>query len=113
MSQITTHVLDTATGRPAAGIRITLQQPAGEDVWEDIVAGVTNDDGRIPGFVPAERVLQPGVYRMLFRTGDYFRATGTAGFYPFVPVVFEIRDTEHYHVPLLLNPYGYSTYRGS
>lgn len=113
MSQITTHVLDTSAGRPAAGIRIKLQRPAGVDVWEDIVSGVTNNDGRIPGFLPSDMVLNPGVYRMLFETVDYFKNSGVTGFYPYVPVVFQINDTGHYHVPLLLNPFGYSTYRGS
>jgi len=113
MSQITTHVLDTARGLPADGIRISLQRPTGKDQWEDIVFGVTNDDGRIPGFMPDDLVIEPGVYRMLFDTQDYFDAKGTKGFYPFVPVVFQIADTDHYHVPLLLNPFGYSTYRGS
>jgi len=113
MSQITTHVLDTSSGKPAAGIRIRLQRPKGEENWEDITAGVTNEDGRVPGFLSPDIVLQPGVYRMFFETGAYFTAHGIRGFYPNVPVIFEIFDTAHYHVPLLLNPFGYSTYRGS
>ncbi|MCC6601112.1 MAG: hydroxyisourate hydrolase [Crocinitomicaceae bacterium] len=113
MSQITTHVLDTSSGQPAKGITIRLQRPAGADLWEDIVSGVTNDDGRVQGLVPADMVLKPGIYRMYFQTGEYFAARNTRGFYPYIPVVFEIHDTEHYHVPLLLNPFGYSTYRGS
>ncbi len=114
MSQITTHVLDTSKGIPAAGIRISLQQPAdNENKWETISSGITNDDGRIPDFLPKNRIVEPGMYRMLFETNDYFENQGVVGFYPFVPVVFVIHDTEHYHVPLLLNPFGYSTYRGS
>ena len=112
MNQITTHVLDTSKGLPAEGIKISLQRPVGEDQWEDICTGVTNNDGRIPNFM-GDITIEPGVYRMYFDTKAYFTAQNTKGFYPFVPVVFEITDTEHYHIPLLLNPYGYSTYRGS
>lgn len=113
MSQITTHVLDTAQGKPAEGIRISLQRPTGSEKWETITSGITNDDGRIPDFLPSGQTIEPGIYRMLFETGVYFEKNGVQGFYPEVPVIFEIRDTEHYHIPLLLNPFGYSTYRGS
>ena len=113
MSQITTHVLDTSKGAPAEGIKITLQRPTGVDQWEDITSGITNSDGRIANFLSNDSSIQPGVYRMLFDTKNYFKASNTKAFYPFVPIVFEIFDTEHYHIPLLLNPFGYSTYRGS
>ena len=113
MSQITTHVLDTSKGKPAEGITITLQAPCGEDQWENITSGTTNHDGRIPDFLNEHQVIEPGIYRMLFNTKAYFEKNNTKGFYPYVPIVFEITDTEHYHIPLLLNPYGYSTYRGS
>lgn len=113
MSQITTHVLDTSKGQPAAGLTISLQRPVGEGVWASLATGVTNDDGRIPNFMPDDMELKPGVYRMLFQTDEYFRLHHTEAFYPYVPVVFEIKDGSHYHVPLLLNPFGYSTYRGS
>lgn len=113
MSQITTHVLDTSKGLPGAGIHISLQKPVGEESWETMYEGITNDDGRIPGFMPEGAVLAAGTYRMLFKTDSYFKSQGVSGFYPFVPVVFQINDEQHYHVPLLLNPFGYSTYRGS
>jgi len=114
MSQITTHVLDTSKGSPAEGIKISLQRPMGsEGKWITVTSGVTNEDGRIEQFLEKGTVLDPGVYRMLFETKNYFIANNTTAFYPFVPVVFEIIDSEHYHVPLLLNPFGYSTYRGS
>ena len=113
MSQITTHVLDTAKGIPAIGIPISLQRPIGDDQWEDITSGTTNSDGRIPNFLADDIVLEPGVYRMLFITKTYFEQTETVGFYPEVPVIFQINDTQHYHIPLLLSPFGYSTYRGS
>lgn len=113
MSQITTHVLDTSRGLPAEGITISLQKPLGENTWEEITSGTTNADGRISQFMPAEQRIPPGVYRMVFATDAYFKKQNIKAFYPYVPVVFEIFDTEHYHVPLLLNPFGYSTYRGS
>ena len=113
MSQITTHVLDTSKGTPAEGIKITLQSPVGNDQWKNITHGITNSDGRITEFLSADQSIEPGVYRMLFETKAYFDKNNTEGFYPYVPIVFEIFDTEHYHIPLLLNPYGYSTYRGS
>lgn len=112
-SPITTHVLDTALGRPAVGIAAVLEFFV-EGQWRPIGMGTTNSDGRIRDLLPAERQLTPGMYRLSFDTGSYFAATGTEGFYPYVLVVFELKSPEtHYHVPLLLSPYGYSTYRGS
>ncbi len=113
MSQITTHVLDTALGQPAKGITIRLEKPAGIDKWEVIASGVTNDDGRIADLLKEGQILMPGIYRMVFETGPYLEANHVPGFYPVVPVIFETKDTSHYHIPLLLNPFGYSTYRGS
>jgi 5-hydroxyisourate hydrolase len=112
MSTITTHVLDTARGRPAAGMAVTLAALAG-DAWTPIGAGVTDADGRVPGLV-AEGAARAGIHRLSFATGAWFDDQGTAGFYPEVRIVFLVEDPEaHYHVPLLLSPYGYSTYRGS
>ena len=113
MSQITTHVLDTAKGQPAAGIPITLHQSTGKDQWVKIANGVTNEDGRITNLIPVAQKLAPGIYRILFETKNYFNSQKVNAFYPYVQVVFEIFDTEHYHVPLLLNPFGYTTYRGT
>lgn len=114
MSPITTHVLDTARGRPAAGIRVSLERRGAGDGWASLAAGVTNVDGRIMDLLPDAPLLDPGTYRLTFETGAYFAAQGVAGFYPVVPVVFELRAAgDHTHVPLLLSPYGYSTYRGS
>jgi 5-hydroxyisourate hydrolase len=109
---ITTHVLDTAQGRPAAGIRVVLEAEDG-DGWAPVGGGVTDADGRVPGLV-AEGALRAGVHRLTFATGAWFDAEGIEGFYPVVTVVCLIEDPQaHYHVPLLLSPYGYSTYRGS
>ena len=113
MSQITTHVLDTARGVPAEGIQISLQQSDSNDGWETMTSGITNPDGRIANFLSSDIILPAGVYRMFFETKVYFDRLKTEAFYPYVCVVFEIKDQAHYHVPLLLNPFGYSTYRGS
>lgn len=107
MSTLSTHVLDLVTGKPASGVDVTLETLDGR--W--LGGGRTDPDGRIRDLA---RELAPGVYRITFATGAYFEATGTGGFYPVVPIVFEVqRAGEHHHVPLLLGPYGYSTYRGS
>jgi hydroxyisourate hydrolase len=113
MSQITTHVLDTSSGKPASGILIQLEMKEANGTWKELGKGSTNADGRLPGLLPAEQKLAPGIYRLLFATGDYFTTQGLTGFYPSVTIEFETHDQSHYHVPLLLNPYGYSTYRGS
>ena len=112
MSQITTHILDTTKGKPAAKVTIALLQQVGDN-WQEIARGVTNSDGRIPDLLPKEKLVEPGVYKMKFYTQEYFAQDGTTNFYPFVEVVFNVASTDHYHVPLLLNPFGYSTYRGS
>jgi 5-hydroxyisourate hydrolase len=110
---ITTHVLDTAAGRPAAGVPVALQARERER-WVAVGAGVTGPDGRLAGVVPDGTALRPGVHRLLFDTAAYFALHGLAGFYPEVSVVFEVTDpADHYHVPLLLAPWGYTTYRGS
>ncbi len=112
MSQITTHVLDTSIGKPGKGITIKLQQ-ADRGGWVTLGEGVTNDDGRIANLLPEGKILPTGNYRMWFDTGAYFAATKTENFYPEVSIIFYVFDDSHYHVPLLLNPFGYSTYRGS
>ena len=118
MSAVTTHVLDTARGRPAAGMRVTLAVCAdavvcADAAWTPLGAGVTDDDGRL-GDLVAEGTLRAGVHRMTFHTGEWFAAEQADSFYPEVSVVFEVRDPGgHYHVPLLVSPFGYSTYRGS
>ena len=113
MSTISTHILDTARGQPARGIRVTLQRSAGADAWEDLAMGSTNADGRIPDFVPTDVMLTEGIYRMRFDVSAYFSEHKTKSFYPYIEVVFELGNDGHYHVPLLLSPWGYSTYRGS
>jgi 5-hydroxyisourate hydrolase len=113
MSAITTHVLDTSKGRPGVGVAIVLEFLTDKG-WREIGGGTTNADGRCPTLLPRDHVLEAGIYRLYFDTQAYFEGQKQKCFYPNVPVTFEIEDTaQHYHVPLLLSPYGYSTYRGS
>ncbi len=113
MSAITTHVLDTSCGRPAAGVNIVLEIETGAG-WRVLGQGATDMDGRARSLLPDEFTLAVGVYRLTFRVADYFAAQGVESFYAEVAISFRVGDAaEHYHVPLLLNPYGYSTYRGS
>ena len=114
MSQITTHVLDTSRGLPAANLAISLFQSVDGD-WQTMASGKTNDDGRISDLLLQDQVLAAGNYKMSFDTGGYFDALGETGFYPLVDIVFTINqaDGQHYHIPLLLSAFGYSTYRGS
>lgn len=113
MSSITTHILDTARGTPAAGVEILLTRQDGSQ-WQPIGGGITNGDGRISNLCDKQGVLSAGTYKMHFNTKQYFSAVGDAVFYPYAEVVFVIGvETAHYHIPLLLSPFGYSTYRGS
>ena len=114
MSAITTHVLDTSQGRPAAGVPVTLELEAAGGQWRTVGRGRTDEDGRLRSLLPPDFVFKEGVYRLTFDTSAYFDSRGQSAFYPEVSVVFMVQDAEqHYHVPLLLSPFGYSTYRGS
>ncbi len=113
MSHITTHILDTSLGKPAAGVPVRLEKPTGDDNWETVSNGITNSDGRVPDLLPTNDPVEPGNYRLVFEIAAYFADAGRKCFYPYVHIVFEVTDASHYHVPLLLNPFGYSTYRGS
>jgi 5-hydroxyisourate hydrolase len=109
---ITTHVLDLSTGCPAAGVPVILEVEAAGG-WQSIGKGFTNADGRITDLLSSESV-EAGVYRLTFDTAKYFAAHNIQTFYPKVTVTFRIENSEqHYHVPLLVSPFGYSTYRGS
>uniref|UniRef100_A0A1D1ZY42 Uncharacterized protein n=1 Tax=Auxenochlorella protothecoides TaxID=3075 RepID=A0A1D1ZY42_AUXPR len=125
-SPITTHVLDTARGKPASGVRIVLERaaPGSSNAWQHVGAGKTNGDGRVPDLLPPAASVAPGVYRITFDTSEYMRRCRAEHpaffpakpFYPRVSVFFEILESQvndHFHVPLTWNPYGYSTYRGS
>jgi 5-hydroxyisourate hydrolase len=114
MSTISTHILDTALGRPAAGVRVILEQVDDAGIGVSVGVGETDGDGRLRELLPAGETLSPGDYRLRFDTAAYFAATKRETFYPSVMVEFRIvGPAGHYHVPLLVSPYGYSTYRGS
>jgi 5-hydroxyisourate hydrolase len=114
MSAITTHVLDISRGRPASGVPVVLEIFSDENDWSELGRGATDADGRLKNLLSSGDALRPGTYRITFDTKAYFDAQGTEGFYPQVTIAFEVRDAaQHYHVPLLVSPYGFSTYRGS
>lgn len=113
-SAVTTHVLDAARGRPAVGVAVRLEAATSPDTtdWTTLAEAETNADGRVPRLGPEH--LDAGDYRLTFGTGDYFDRLGVETFYPQVQITFRITDPEqHYHVPCLLSPFAYSTYRGS
>ncbi len=114
MSKITTHVLDLASGRPAQGISVVLEAQDDSGSWRGIGGGTTNSDGRCGDLLEPGTEISPGNYRLRFDTAGYHAREQVEGFYPEVVVTFAVRDPEeHYHVPVLLSPFGYSTYRGS
>jgi len=110
---ITTHILDLSTGKPAGGVRVALASV--NNVDRTVVgSGVTDADGRLRDLVPKASEVNAGVFELTFETGVYFRASGVEAFHPRVTVVIQITDpAQHYHVPLLISPFGYTTYRGS
>ena len=114
MSKITTHVLDISRGQPAAGVVVTLELQTTEGAWRVVGRGETDADGRLKDLMGADDALAEGVYRLTFEIENYFAAQSVETFYPQAAVVFRVRDAAgHYHVPLLVSPFGYSTYRGS
>ena len=112
MSRITTHILDTTKGKPAQGVGVVLYQQSKEE-WTEIARGTTDKDGRIAELLNKELLPERGIYKMRFETQEYFDRQEIKTFYPFAEISFHITANEHYHIPLLLNPFGYSTYRGS
>lgn len=113
-SRISTHVLDIAQGRPAQGIPVTLEGQGLAGIWKLLGKSRTDADGRSTDLYPANLRLQPGVYRLTFDVSTYFRSQHVTSFYPEVVVIFTLSDAgQPYHIPLLLSPFGYSTYRGS
>ncbi len=111
---ITTHVLDTSLGRPAAGVPVVLERSEGGSGWATLGHGETDADGRLRTLLSADAPLTPGRYRLVFDTRKYFESRHVRSFYPSVIVMFDVTAGDaHCHVPLLLSPYGYTTYRGS
>ncbi|WVO15277.1 hydroxyisourate hydrolase [Cryptococcus depauperatus] len=118
-SPITCHVLDAAQGKPAANVKVALELLASSENLSQrdakiLATGVTNSDGRCSDLLPSNQTLLPGMYKMTFHSGDYFKKTQTETFYPFVEITFLYNGpSQHYHIPLLLSPFSYTTYRGS
>lgn len=110
---LSVHVLDLQSGQPTAGIRVTLEQRSG-DQWRALADGVTDAQGRITALYPEGKAVSSGDYRIVFETGEHYARQGAKTFFPRVPVEFKMdADGKHYHIPLLLSPFGYSTYRGN
>jgi len=113
MSQITTHVLDVSLGRPASDVPVVLEVEEVGTGWKQLGRGQTDKDGRLRDLLGAGSLVE-GTYRLTFDTHAYFADRKVQALYPQVSVVFSVRDAaEHHHIPLLLSPFGYSTYRGS
>lgn len=114
MSPITTHVLDTSTGSPASGLAVTLEYETREAVWQKIADAVTDAEGRVKSLMPPATELSAGHYRLIFNAGEYFHIRQVECFFSKITVAFVVDDNkQHFHVPLLLSPFSYSTYRGT
>ncbi|WP_434677501.1 hydroxyisourate hydrolase [Pseudomonas sp. R1-18] len=110
---LSVHVLNLQDGLPSPDLNVTLEKQDGQG-WHTLNQGVTNEQGRIAGLYPDGKTLEKGTYRVTFKTGEWFKKHDTASFFPEVPVIFNVDGSvPHYHIPLLLSPYGFSTYRGS
>lgn len=111
--QLSNHILDVSKGMPAAGVQIKLEKYNGQSkTWTFVDEKITDTNGRISDFLPSEK-SNNGIYRLTYYTSEYFKKNNTESFYPFIEVVFQIKDGNHYHVPITLSAYGYSTYRGN
>src|SRR5262245_53175946 len=114
MSKVTSHILDTTVGRPASGISVLLEHESAQQGWVPVGDAVSNPDGRVGNLVPAGLTLRIGRYRLLFDTGPYYAEKNLQAFFPQVCVIFHVHDPEqHYHLPLLISRYSFTTYRGT
>ena len=110
---LSVHVLNLENGLPSPGVNVTLEKHV-DNGWQPLAQGVTNEQGRIGELFPAKLAFEAGEYRVVFKTGEYFKKVGRDTFFPEIPVIFDVKNVDqHYHIPLLLSPYGFSTYRGS
>ena len=111
--QLSTHILDTNLGRPASNVSIVLFRLAEDgETWNKVDEGITDSNGRIASFLSAQRE-NDGIYKLKFETKDYFRKQNLDSIYPFIEVIFEIKGTSHYHIPITMSANGYGTYRGN
>jgi 5-hydroxyisourate hydrolase len=114
MTRISAHVLDIAAGQPARDVPVRLEQRDASGAWKLLASARTDQDGRCAQLLPEKEALTPGLYRLGFETATYFAERKLDGLYPLVEIIFQVRDSEqHFHIPLLLSPNGYTTYRGS
>lgn len=111
--QLSSHILDINVGKPAQGVKITLSKLEEGDHWVQVEERTTDENGRVKDFLEEKPEGNAGIYKLTYHVAPYFEAQGQDSFYPFIEVVFQIGDDAHYHVPITLSPYGYSTYRGS
>ncbi len=112
--QLSSHILDITQGKPAANVKISLSKQNNTGAWTPVTDALTDKNGRINSFLKEEAgVTHRGIYKLTFFTEPYFKGLGQQSFYPFIEVVFELNDSNHYHVPITVSPFGYSTYRGS
>lgn len=111
--QLSSHILDITSGKPAPNVVITLYKKDQDNKWIQVDEKRTDRNGRVGDFLPQKNTSNSGQYKLVFQTGQYFKALGQKTFYPYLEVVFEITDNQHYHVPITVSPFGYSTYRGS
>lgn len=111
--QLSSHILDINVGKPVPGVKITLSRQEAPDRWVVLEERTTDENGRVKDFLEEKPTGNTGVYKLTYHVAPYFESQGQDSFYPFIEVVFQIKDGAHYHVPITLSPYGYSTYRGS
>ncbi len=111
--QLSSHILDISKGAPVSGVTIRLEKYDEQNkTWSFMDEKITDENGRVPDFLKADK-SNLGIYKLTYYTSDYFKRNGTESFYPFIEVVFQIKDSSHYHVPITLSAFGYSTYRGN
>lgn len=112
--QLSSHILDITQGKPAPNVKISLAKQDENKKWVTIEEKITDENGRIKDFLKIENgKANTGIYKLTYHVESYFKSLNVSSFYPFIEVVFEIKDENHYHVPITLSPYGYSTYRGN
>lgn len=111
--QLSSHILDIHTGKPASGVNIILSKQDTSGQWSIVEERMTDVNGRVKDFLEETPDGHRGIYKLTYMVGPYFELQGQDSFYPFIEVVFQIKDNAHYHVPITLSPYGYSSYRGN